>query len=425
MLLVFGIFLLLAMLGVPLAVAMLLAGILFMAVTPGIGFVVIPQQMEAGLDSFPLLAVPFFLLAGSLMNEAGVTDRLVVVGRALVGHIRGGLAHALVVAGMILAGCSGSGTADAAALGSVMIPTMKKEGYDTPFAASVSACAGAIGPIIPPSIIMIIYGALGNVSVGALFLGGFLPGAFMGLFLMGTAYIIARRRGYGTTPMGSLRERAWAVGRSILDILFPIILVGGIVGGVFTPTEAGAVGVAYVLFIGVVVYRTLNGSRILRACRETILIFGGVMFIIAAASNLQYILSLVQAANQIGDYFAGISESPAVFLLLVNLLFLVLGCLLDAGPILIMMTPVLVPILPRFGIDPVHFGVMVAVNLAIGLLTPPVGLAMYVTCGIGQVSLERYLRACWPFILALLIVLVLTSALPSLVLWLPRAVIRG
>ena len=320
-----GSFLGFTVLGVPLGLAMLLAGILYVATVPGIGFVVVPQQLQAGLDSFPLLAVPFFVLAGALMVEAGVTERLVVLARTMIGHIRGGLAHSLVVAGMILAGCSGSGTADAAALGGVMIPAMREERYDTSFAVALSACAGAIGPIIPPSIIMIIYGAMGNVSVGQLFLGGAIPGILMGLYLMVASYMIARRRGYGPhTSRASMGEQLHALRRGALDVILPGIVIGGIVGGIFTPTEAGAIAVAYVLFIGGVVYRTLNLERILRACRESIVVLGSVMFIIAAAALIGYVLALLQAPDRIGEFFAGISSSPAVFLVLVNILLLVL-----------------------------------------------------------------------------------------------------
>jgi tripartite ATP-independent transporter DctM subunit len=421
-----GSFLGFTVLGVPLGLAMLLAGILYVATVPGIGFVIVPQQLQAGLDSFPLLAVPFFVLAGALMVEAGVTERLVVLARTMIGHIRGGLAHSLVVAGMILAGCSGSGTADAAALGGVMIPAMREERYDTSFAVALSACAGAIGPIIPPSIIMIIYGAMGNVSVGQLFLGGAIPGILMGLYLMVASYMIARRRGYGPhTSRASMGEQLHALRRGALDVILPGIVIGGIVGGIFTPTEAGAIAVAYVLFIGGVVYRTLNLERILRACRESIVVLGSVMFIIAAAALIGYVLALLQAPDRIGEFFAGISSSPAVFLVLVNILLLVLGCVMEVTAILVLMTPILVPVLPKFGIDPVHFGVVMALNLTIGLLTPPVGLAMYVTCAIGNVGIEDYTRACWPFLLVLVALLALITAAPDLVLWLPRMVMRG
>ena len=421
MLLLLGTFMLLMVVGFPVAFAMLISGLVYIAGATGIGFNIVPQQLIDSLNSFPLIAVPLFIFAGALMGEAGVTHRLVELSKALIGHIRAGLAHALVVAGMILAGISGSGTADAAALGSVMIPAMKDEKYDTAFAVALSACAGAIGPIIPPSILLIIYGAMGNVSIGKLFLAGAVPGVLMGVFLMVTSHVVATRRGYGAPrprAPGKVMLRALAAG--FLDLLLPAIIIGGIIGGIFTPSEAGAVAVAYVLVIGIFVYRTLTPERLLRAGRESVMVLGATMLMIATAGIAQYLLALVQAADVVGAFFQGISSHALVFLLLVNMLLLVLGAVLEVTAILVLMTPILVPILPQFGIDPVHFGVVMALNLAIGLLTPPVGLAMYVTCAIGKVSIEEYTRACWPFLVALGALLTVVSAYPPLVLALPR-----
>ncbi len=410
----------------PIAFAMLISGTLFVATAPGIGFIVVPQQLQAGVDSFPLLAVPFFILVGSLMGEAGVTERLVRLSRALVGHITGGLAHAVVIAGMIMAGVSGSGTADAAALGGVMIPAMKQDGYDVEFAVALTAAAGAIGPIIPPSILMIIYGAMGNVSVGQLFLGGAIPGVLMGVYLMVVSYGIAKRLGYGSRTTRAAWAEQWrAIRQGMLDLLLPVIIIGGIVGGIFTPTEAGAVALVYVLLIGALVYRTLTPGSILKVLRESLVVLGSVMFTVAAAALVGYVLALVQAAERIGGFFAAISSSPWVFLLLINLVLLLLGCVMEVTAILVLMTPILVPILPRFGVDPVHFGVVMALNLTIGLLTPPVGLAMYVTCAIGRVSVARYARAAWPFLAALVLLLFMITYLPDLVLMLPRLLMRG
>jgi C4-dicarboxylate transporter DctM subunit len=423
MILLAGSFLALLLFGVPVAFAMLVAGILYLWTSESIDVVIVPQQLVDGIDSFPLLAVPFFVLTGVLMNASGVTQRLVDLARALIGHIRGGLAHALIATGMLMAGVSGSGTADAAALGGVMIPAMKKDRYDPAFAVALSACAGAVGPIIPPSIILIIYGHLGNVSVGRLFLAGAVPGLLMGIYLMAVSYGIARWRGYGPrTRRAPISEQGRAVARGALDLLLPVIIIGGIVGGIFTATEAGAVAAAYVLFIGAVIYRTLDFRKLYEAFIECIVILGSVMLTIAAAAIIHYILALVQAADQVGTFFASLSDNPLMFLLAVNLLLLGLGCVVEVTAVLVLMTPVLVPALSQFGIDPVHFGLVMALNLTIGLLTPPVGLAMYVTCAIGDVSIEQYARACWPFLAALLALLVLVAVVPELTLWLPRTV---
>lgn len=425
MIVLFALFLGLMVLGVPVAFSMLLAALLHIATTSGVDYIIVPQQLQDGINSFPLLAIPLFILTGSLMAEAGVIHRVVTLAQTLIGHIRGGLAHAVVIAGAIMAGVSGSGTADAAALGSTMIPALEKQGYNKAFAVVLTACAGALGPVIPPSIILIIYGAMGNVSIGQLFLAGIIPGLLMAVTLMIVSHAVVTRNGYGRTlPRASAWECGRALIHSALDLVLPVLIIGGIRWGIFTPTEAGAIAVAYVLLIGTLVYRTLGSEQIGKACHDTVVVLGSVMLLIATAALIHYVLALYQAPVRIGEFVSGISSNPLVFLLLANLVVLVLGCVMEVTAVLVLLTPILVPVLPQFGIDPVHFGVVLCVNLTIGLLTPPVGLAMFVTCSIGQISVERFTRAGWPFLLALAVLLLVLILVPELSLWLPQTLMR-
>lgn len=408
--------------GVPIAFSLIAAGLVHLALSPRLSMIVGPQQLVDSIDSFPLLAVPFFLLAGTLMNEAGVTAHLVRLARSLIGHIRGGLAHTAVLAGAMMAGGSGSGTADSAALGTVLIPEMKREGYSLPFAAALTACAGSLAPIIPPSIMFILYGHLGNVSVGKLFLAGIIPGFAFAACLIAVAYLVALKRGFGTVSVrASLGEMGRALVSSSLDLLLPVIIMGGIIGGVFTPTEAGAVAVLYVLFIGLFVYRTLTAEKIYRSLRDSVVILGAVMLIMSAAGLAQFILALLQAGDRLAAALVALSGNPTIFLLLIGLFLLLLGMVLEVTAVLILLTPILVPALAQYGIDPVHFGVFMVVNLTIGLLTPPVGLSMFVTCAIGGVRVEDYTRAVMPFLTALIVLLALIGLLPQISLWLPDA----
>jgi tripartite ATP-independent transporter DctM subunit len=421
MILFLGTFLAAIAIGVPIAFSMLAAALIYAATSQGTDFIIIPQQIQDGLNSFPFLAIPFFVLAGNLMAEAGVIHRFIQFTQALVGHLRGGLAHAVVLAGALLAGVSGSGTADAAALGSTMIPALEKQRYSRDFAVVLSACAGALGPIIPPSIFLIIYGAMGNVSIGQLFLAGVIPGILMVLILMGTSHILIVRNDYGI-QMGrtTLREKGQALKLAAVDLVLPLGIIGGIRWGVFTPTEAGAIAVVYVLLTGLLFHRTLTAGQILKSFRETIVILGSVMLLIAMAAIAHYLLALLGASDQLGALMKQLSSNPVIFLIMTNILVILLGSIIEDTAVLILMTPIFVPMLASYGIDPVHFGMILCLNLTIGLLAPPVGLAMFVTCSIGKISVERFVRAGWPFLLSLLLLLLALILFPSLSLWLPR-----
>lgn len=407
--------------GIPIAFALGIAAWTSMLTAGNVPLYLIPQRMFTGVDSFILMAIPFFMLAGELMGSTGILDRLLKFADALVGHIRGGLAHVNIVASMIFAGISGSAVADASALGSVLIPAMREE-YDVDFGTAVTAGASTIGPIIPPSIPMIIYAtSTAGISIAGLFLSGVIPGIMMGLGMMAIAYFIARKRQYpirkGHLTSREFLARLWRV---LPALTMPVIVLGGILGGVFTPTEAGAVSVMYAVLVGLFVTRELKLSDIppalLRAGTTTAIVF----LLIATANGVSWLLSTRQVPMLISAYLKSISPSPLVFLLVVNLFLLVVGCLMETAAALIMLVPILAPIAASYGIHPLHFGFVVVMNLVIGLLTPPVGVCLFVCCGIANISLERLVRAVWPHLVWQIIVLALVTYLPELALWIPR-----
>jgi C4-dicarboxylate transporter DctM subunit len=381
---------------------------------------VIAQRFVTGVDSFPLLAVPFFILAGALMNTGGTTQRLVAFANVLVGRFTGGLGHVNVVSNMIMAGMSGSAAADAAGTGSVLIPAMARAGYSRPFAAALTAAASTIGPIIPPSIPFVVFGVLASVSIGRLFLGGAIPGLLMGLYLMIAVYIIARRRGYarGEKPT---RQQVWAAFKDALPaLMLPVIIIWGIVGGVVTPTEAAVLAVLYALFLGVVVYRELTWKTIWAMFGEAAMTTATVMFIVAASALLAWVLTRQQAGPALVKLVTSVSTDPTVILLLLNVLLLILGCFLETLSLMILLVPVLLPLIKALGIDPVHFGVMFTLNLMIGLITPPVGMSMFIACRIARIQVVEFAREVWPFVIALVCVLLVVTLFPSVVLFLPN-----
>ena len=409
--------------GMPVAFAMGASSLVYMLVQGQIALISIPQRMLNGADNFPLLAIPFFMLAGSLMDTGGVTRRLVDFSSALVGHITGGLAHVVVVANMIMAGMSGSAVADASGTGSILIPSMRQKGYPADFAAAIVGAAATIGPIIPPSIPMVIFASIANVSVAKLFVGGVIPGLFMGLYLMAVAYVVARRRGYGREPRRSIRELGDAFVRAIPPLLAPVIIMGGILGGVFTPTEAAVVTSVYAFLLGLW-YRELKWRDIPRILTNVLATTAMVLFIVAACSLMGWLLALERVPQMLMSGFLAISTNPWVILGIINVFLLILGCLMDSIPILIILVPVLSPLIMKLGIDPIHFGVVMVLNLMIGLLTPPVGMVMYVVCSIAGVTIKDFTRECWPMILALIAVLIMITFYPPLVVWLPNLLLR-
>lgn len=424
--LLFGTFFLLLALGAPVVFAMALSAlVLLLVLGRDLPLTLVPHQMVAATDSFLLLAIPLFFLAGELMNAGGITTRLVRFATSLLGHIRGGLAYVTIVASMIMSGFSGSAVADASAVGSVLIPSMRREGYHAEFAAAVTGAAATAGPIIPPSIPMIIFAAVGEVSVGALFLAGVVPGLLLGGYLMAAVFWISGRRGYPTRVRSSWRE----LGRATLDaawaLLAPVIVLGGILVGFVTPTEAAALAVLYSLLVGLYVYRELRWQDIPALLRRSAVATGVVMIIVAASGIMGWEVANLRVGEQVLHAIQSVSPGPWFVLLLINGLFLILGCLLDPLAIIIIFVPVFLPLVKAAGIDLVHFGLVVVLNVTIGLLTPPVGYLLYVTAALADSRVDEVVREVTPFLVVLIAVLVLCTYWPAMVLWVPRLVLGG
>lgn len=416
----FALMLALFAIGTPIAFSMAIAAAAYMHFVSGIPLQGLVQRMAGGIDTFPLLAIPFFILAGNLMNTGGITDRLVAFAKALVGHITGGLSHVVVVTNMIMAGMSGSGVADAAGTGAVLIPAMKKAGYPARFAAGIVAAAGTIGPIIPPSIPFVIYGSMANVSVGRLLLAGAIPGVLMGIWLMVFAYIMSKRSHYPSERRATCGE----VARATLDALppmgMPVIILGGIIGGVMTPTEAASAGAAYAFILGFFVYKELKVSDLGKIVVETAIATASIGIIISAAAPFGFVLTLEQAPNKVLALVEASGMGQLEFLIWTNLVLLILGCFMEGTAIMIMAIPVMLPLLMAMNVDLVHFGVVFVINIMIGNITPPVGNIMYVVCAINKLPIWEFAKGVWPFIIALVIALLMVTFIPDLAMTLPN-----
>ena len=378
------------------------------------------DQMFVSYNSFILLAVPFFLLAANLMNAAGITQRLVELARALVGHLPGGLGHINVVVSMLFAGISGSSTADAAGIGSLLIPQMKKQGYDTSFSVAITACSSVMGVIIPPSILMVVWGGLMSVSIGGLFLAGVVPGILIAGSLMGLVYIYAIRRGYPIYVRASYSELGTAFARAGLALLTPLIIVGGIVGGMFTPTEASVVAVLYSLLIGLFVFRSLTFAALPKVLYDSARFAAITLFCIGTASAFGWILAFFQVPRALVDVMAGWGTGPVSTGLIIAMSFLVVGMFIDAIPAIIILGTVLFPLAQHAGIHPVHFGIIGIVSLAFGLVTPPYGLCLLISSAIGQIKLIHALKDVVVILIPMLGVLLFIILFPDVILALPR-----
>ena len=455
-------FLMLMLIGLPVAVAMAGASLLYILVSGSVPDIVVAQRMIAGIESFPLLAVPFFILAGNLMNIAGITARIYNFAVALVGWMRGGLGQVNIIGSVIFSGMSGTAIADAAGLGSIEIKAMKDHGYSTEFSVGVTAASATLGPIIPPSLPFVIYGMMANVSIGALFVAGIIPGVVMTLLMMGTVAWFARRNGWGGDTAFDWRRLGAATVEILLVLAFPmavwlmvgagmsvnisvgicfvillaldwyfnfsavmalmapVILIGGMTMGWFTPTEAAVAAVIWALFLGLVRYRSMTIRTLARATFETIATTASVLFIVTAASIFAWLLTTTQAAQLLADWILSVTQNKWVFLLLANLLILFVGCFIDTIAAITILVPVLLPIVLKLGIDPIHFGLVMTLNLMIGLLHPPLGMVLFVLARISRLSVERTTMAILPWLVPLMLALIAITYVPQITMWLPQ-----
>jgi len=451
--------------GVPIAIAMCIASLLYIWISGTTLPITVVHRMVGGVDSFPLLAVPFFIYAGNLMNSAGITNRIYNYALALVGWLKGGLGHVNIVGSVIFAGMSGTAVADAGGLGTIEIKAMQDHGYPTEFAVGITAASATLGPIIPPSLPMVIYGVQANSSIGKLFAAGFIPGAVMGLFMMIMVGYYAYVRKYGAdiafswgrmgrafvetaaiavtsvvlyflwsneTLGGFVRFGLPMIAVMVADRLFrfeafmalltPVILIGGMASGLFTPTEAAVAAVAWALFLGFVWYRTLSFRMFVKVSMDTIETTATVLFIVASASIFAWVLTTTQITDAIAQWVLSISPSPLVFLALANIFLLFVGCFMETIAAITILVPVFMPIIDKLGIDPIHFGLVMVLNLMIGLLTPPVGMVLFILQKVAKLSFEGTVRAIMPWFVPLLGTLALITYVPQLVLWLPGVI---
>jgi C4-dicarboxylate transporter DctM subunit len=419
-LVLFGSLLLFFILKVPIGFSLILSSAITLIVCVDTPLQIVPQRLFTATDSFPYMAVPFFILAGNLMSEGGISQRLVKLANSLIGHLSGGLGMVSIAACMFFAAISGSSAATTAAIGGIMSPEMVQRKYDRSFSAAINAAVGTIGVIIPPSIPFVTYGVLTGTSITSLFIAGFGPGILMGLALMTVIAVISKKRGYREDKRASFKDIVIGFKESILALLMPIIILGGIYSGYFTATEAAVIAVVYALFIGVFVYKNLNMKKLIRVFADSAVSTAGVLLLIAAASVFGWILTSNNIPKMIAEGIMSISSNKIVILLLINLLLFIVGTFLDTVAALIILVPILFPIATAIGVNAVHFGMIICVNLAVGMITPPFGACLFVACGVAKIKLEQIVKSSLPFIAALVIVILLVTFIEPISMFLPR-----
>lgn len=413
--LLFGTMFLLMFIGVPIALSLGVASLVTMVFATNSSPSVIIQKAFTSLDSFPLMAIPFFILAGVLMSHGGISKRLLNLATVLIGFIAGGLAMVTVLASMFFAAISGSGPATVAAIGSFMIPSMKEKKYDSGFAAAITASAGSIGVLIPPSIPLVMYGVVGTVSIGSMFLAGIIPGILLGIALMVTSYITAKKQGYqGTGEIPSFKDILKALNEAKLALLIPIIILGGIYGGFFSPTESAAVASLYALIIGVFVYKELDWKSVYKSFSSAALTNAATVIIIGFSISFAFLMTRERIPVIIADFIVSISDNLLVIILVINLFLLIVGMFIDTISAIVILTPILLPVVTPLGVDPVHFGVILVMNLAIGFVTPPLGVNLFVATTVGKVQFEKIVKAMVPILVAMIVALLIVIYFPPL-----------
>ncbi|WEK54734.1 MAG: TRAP transporter large permease [Candidatus Cohnella colombiensis] len=407
-------------LGVPIAISMGLASAVAILWDGGTPLIVLVQRSFTSIDSFPIMSIPFFILAGVLMEFGGISKRLIAFANALTGHFTGGLAIVTVVTSMFFAAISGSSAATTAALGSILIPAMIARGYHKNFSGAVQSVSGELGVILPPSIPLILYGVSTETSIGDLFMAGFLPGILIALSLMFTVYIIAKKRKYAKETKKSGKELWQAFKSSFFALLMPIIILGGIYGGFFTPTEASGVAVAYSFIVGVLIYREIKIPKLITILTQSVITTSSIMFILASAGLFGWILTREGIPQEVAQFFMSISDNPIIFLLLVNLFLLIVGMFMETNASIIILAPLLLPVAIQLGVDPVHFGIIMIVNLALGMCTPPMGINLFISAQIAKINLLQITRGMLPFYVVLLITLLMITYIPGFAMWIPN-----
>ncbi len=413
------------LIGIPIAFSIAVSGMAYLLFESAVPLLVVAQRMVVGVDSFTLLAIPLFVLAGALMAEGDITPRIMRFASSMVGHIPGGLAMVMVVSCMLFGAISGSGVADVVAIGSILLPAMKQQGYKQPFSAALLGCSGALGTIIPPSIVMVILGVSMGTSIGKLFLGGVVPGILTGLGLMITSYFISLRENYPRLEKAPWSEVFASFRAAILPLLTPAIIIGGILKGIFTATEAGGVAAFYALLLSMFVYKKLTWRRFFEICLETARTSAVVLFLIAAASLFGWVLAAENIPQMVANAMLSVSTNYWVILLMFNALLLLLGMFMETIAIVLIVVPIFFPILTQMGVDPVHLGVMVCVNLAVGANTPPLGVDLLAACKVADIPYDSSFRYLLPFIGSMILALVLIIVFPAIVTFLPNLLMGG